>query len=734
MSGTSAKGSRLSTGLFYGIAAAVSLVVGLYISAFMSLAAGYWSGDASAFPRSSLGLLSYAGALPLAAFVFALLYSADRFRKIPRWLIRHRFALSGAVLVICCVLGVSGSSIGIWPQYLGDDGIRNTLFGIPRGIRSDEWAVNTPFIFSQVETGAQEVSPVIRGGNTSVTLSPALPAWTFSVLFRIPYWGYLVLGEAGGLAFAWVGRLLALALATFELTRLITKGDDGLSACAALLVTFAPVVQWWSASVLLILGQCLVLCLNAMICADRRWKRWLLALLLSYLLCCYALELYPAWQVPLFYVFAAAGVYVCYQAKVDRGVSWRALIGPIILPFLAAAVVCIGVVAFCLWSARDVVAITSATVYPGQRSESGGDRLSAITSYLGNCAIMPVAPFTAEAIAPNVCEASVAIALFPIGFVLAVVKMVRHRDARPLFLLIPYVFFSLYAVIGFPSVLARFTLMSNVPVTRLAYPLGYLDIMLVVYACAMGADGTGGRVREYRQMGLGVRVLIAAVVAVAYAAIMAARAFFLLLEGFSAVIYLFVGAFFAIGAFVVLLPEDAVRAHDRSRGQFLALWTVLVVCAGLCVNPVQLGVAELMEDDVVKMVDKVEQSDPDGMWVGDSSIIAQSCLVTGAKTLNSVNSYPNLDLWHRIDPDGENEDVYNRYAHILVEMTDADEGSFQLLVPDTFLVTLTGEDVVDLGIDYWLSAHDLTAYDSETVAFEPLAEADGLTVYHVKRL
>ena len=41
--------------------------------------------------------------------------------------------------------------------------------------------------------------------------------------------------------------------------------------------------------------------------------------------------------------------------------------------------------------------------------------------------------------------------------------------------------------------------------------------------------------------------------------------------------------------------------------------------------------------------------------------------MVGAKTVNSVNVYPDLDKWHVIDPNGQYEEVYNRYAHILVD-------------------------------------------------------------------
>lgn len=42
--------------------------------------------------------------------------------------------------------------------------------------------------------------------------------------------------------------------------------------------------------------------------------------------------------------------------------------------------------------------------------------------------------------------------------------------------------------------------------------------------------------------------------------------------------------------------------------------------------------------------------------------------MSGASVINSTNTYPDLEKWSKIDEEGKYEDVYNRYAHINVEI------------------------------------------------------------------
>lgn len=79
-----------------------------------------------------------------------------------------------------------------------------TLIGISRSIRSDEWAVNTPMMISQYFNNAAPFpyfSETIRGALTDVFIVYGQPVLNIVEIFRPFHWGYLLLSPAKGLAF-----------------------------------------------------------------------------------------------------------------------------------------------------------------------------------------------------------------------------------------------------------------------------------------------------------------------------------------------------------------------------------------------------------------------------------------------------------------------------------------------------------------------------------------------------
>ena len=169
-------------------------------------------------------------------------------KKIGEWLYKYRYAIAIIIFILCIFLEISGSSIGMWKNWGGmnvdADGV---LFGKPRSIRSDEWAVLTPMMFSQYFDGFNYFSNLIRGGNTDVFMIYGLPTLNLMQVFRPFQIGFLFLGIAKGLSFFWCGRGIALFLVMFELAMILTKKNKLLSLLAAIMITLAPMIQWWFA-------------------------------------------------------------------------------------------------------------------------------------------------------------------------------------------------------------------------------------------------------------------------------------------------------------------------------------------------------------------------------------------------------------------------------------------------------------------------------------------------------
>ncbi len=658
-------------------------------------------------------------------FVSTLLLSPHL--KVFDWIVDHRFLLAVGLLVVLVAFEISGSSISLWGPLLHGEAYEGVLLGVPRDIRSDEWLVFTPFSLSQVATGFHAVSPAMAGGGINTTMVYAQPAWALATLFRPFLWGYLALGAAKGLAFFWCARAIALVLVTYECMELLSDGNRRIAAYGAILVGFAPIIEWWFAVngtvELFVYGQGLVLALRHSLRAQSAIARWGWSLFLGWLLGCYALILYPAWQVPVAYAFGSLGIWVIIQwVHQKHDGPWGKVLPRHLLPLVVCTVFAIAAVGVCVYLAWDAVQATLDTVYPGKRFCVGGG----LTVWQPNSIATLVSPLWPELFEPNVSEDAAFVSLQPLGVLLAIICLVkcalqRKTDSGLICLLVGSAFLYAYGIMGFSPALSKITLLSNVQTLRVVIATGYLDIALLVRSLAVLSSrfATGDDAVSWKSH----------VVRVGGALVVAVGATFATLRGVPEIAGVKATVILFVAMAILLIPVFA-RKSSAAFGTMLLASSLVVLTVGMCVNPLQRGCDVLLRNPTLAEAKSIAENDPDTLWATDSAIVGQAFVSSGIPTLTSTNIYPNLDLWHRIDPDATNCDAYNRYAHVNLVMGEST--SFQNPTPDSILVTVTPDDVVKLGISYWYSNEDLTQWDTTSVRFKPLRVMQGGTVYHVE--
>ncbi|TXJ40439.1 DUF7657 domain-containing protein [Brachyspira pilosicoli] len=104
------------------------------------------------------------------------IYHKEKFLYIINYINRYRFAIAAIVFILCIIFEISGSSMGIYSNWLNTES--GVIFGESRGIRSDEWKVLTPFMLSQYENHTGKFpyfSDTIRGDKTDVYMVYGLP-------------------------------------------------------------------------------------------------------------------------------------------------------------------------------------------------------------------------------------------------------------------------------------------------------------------------------------------------------------------------------------------------------------------------------------------------------------------------------------------------------------------------------------------------------------------------------
>lgn len=184
---------------------------------------------------------------------------------------------------------------------------------------------------------------------------------------------------------------------------------------------------------------------------------------------------------------------------------------------------------------------------------------------------------------------------------------------------------------------------------------------------------------------------------------------------------------------VSVLVWRAHRSERILRWMCLLVLTIGLIGGGL-VNPVQKGLDFIEKSVLLDEIESVVAEDPDGKWIVEGMQYPNTnlTLLAGASTINSTNVYPAMERWNQLDPSGKYEDVYNRYAHILINLQEG-ETEFSLLYPDSFQVSVNTEDMKTLNVSYILSQNELEQYSDICAEIEKVKtiEAGQMFIYKV---
>lgn len=666
-------------------------------------------------------------------------------RQISRWLFTYRILIGVCIVVGLTLLKISGSSIAVWKDTLQSNVADGVLFGIPRGIRMDELVVNTPSAFSQTWTGYSPVSNLLRGAPTDVTVIYAQPCWSFSTLFRPFLWGYLLLGSEMGLAFFWTGRLITLFLISIEMGMLLSDKRRGISVAFACLVTFSTVVQWWFAvngiAELLIFGQALVLVLHHFLRTDNVRVRALLALLLSWLATGFLLVFYPAWQIPFFYIFLAVGIgdLVAWLRGIERSERKRRLTQALPILGLAFALVAI-FAAISILPVWDTVKASMNTEYPGHRFDYGGGYAD---QYTGLEALFMWIPSLFNSLqatfsAINSCELSGFYSLFPLGLCFGIVGQILARKSGNscsptiISLVLSEALLLIYIVFGLPAPIAELSLLASSRVIRAAQIIGYADISIIIATApvfirfASESFNRGSRKGERSPY---TRFAVIAGVGII-------GSYLLLCVYMTHYVF---GLRWGFTAFAILLISSTILAlilacFDRKYDRVLLICAIATTVAGLCVNPVQVGAGPLLNSETYHSIQRIAAED-DSLWAGDDSKLGQLCVSAGAPCINSVNTYPVLERWSQLDQNGQYASIYNRYAHIYINIVgpESDEPIFSTHpYADSFITALNADDLYAMGVRYYVSFRDdLEQLPGDNHKFILLESTESVYIYQI---
>jgi hypothetical protein len=599
-------------------------------------------------------------------------------------------------VVLLSVLGIHGSSIGIYNQifYGPDYKDPNLLFGEVRPVRSDEYMVSTPWALAQVKNGLEEPNTLYLA-TQDISISDA-PTDNWAGLFEPQNWAFAILPVEQAFAFRWWIKAYMLTLAAYMLFMMISKNDIAVSIMAALSLTFSPFIQWWySTSVTEIASYGLFAFIFFLkLINDRTWDAKIRdSLLLIFFAICFALTLYPPFQIPFAVLLLFGGIGYLFT-KIPA--MSKSEIGRLAFNMGLIVVTVGAILAFYYVSNRNAFQALAGTVYPGIRESHGGDMMpfKALAGFY-NMQLQENSRKIPPILNHNQSEAAsfffFSFFLLPF-FLYHIISSIIHKEPIDWPLLLTMLVLCallVWGVIGFPARLARMLLFNHVDSYRMLFMFGVANHLLMLYYL-------------YRVI---IRLTPAyKIVAVLYS-LGVAIIIYMIGRDLRAIEPNYIGS--TIKILLISLASGIMMfllLYQKGR-LFFGLFLAFTLMSTYYVNPFYRGLSPLLGSQIAEAIQRIQQENPQAAWVVyDNFQFGNYLAANGAHVLNGTYYYPNLEFWSHFDPNHRYEKIYNRYAHILVSAADNSKIKFKLQQNDLVQMNISPCSSIfdELGIKYYV--------------------------------
>ncbi|MCA9383250.1 hypothetical protein KC909_02690, partial [Candidatus Dojkabacteria bacterium] len=507
------------------------------------------------------------------------------------------------------------------------------------------------------ENNFEHVNNNIGAGQEMTVLYDA-PSNHCSGLFRVYNWGYYFLPKSYAFAFKWWIRGALLIIASFLLTKQITR-DNFLSTFGSIALFFSPLIQWWY-SVFVVDGATYLLfsiyfLIKIIDSEDRSATyKYLALLLLSSTLLLFIV--YPPYIILSAFVLLIyfIGSYLNNRAEPKQKLILTSLTG-----ILAGLI--FGLFMFDL---KDIIQIISNTTYPGSRiTEGGGYSFYKIPYYFFNIlSTLHSGELPLEL--HNLSEASGIIPLYlisiPITAFFTVIKIIKKQKINYVntMLMILFLFILAWMLFGIPYPISSLLLLNKIPHNRSIHILSIINFIGIFHF--LNSKDTFHKKINYK------------IFAYIYSFVLI---FFLALYGISLdrlspdFITALELTLILVFSWVIILTYFL-----KQKKFFVILLLLFSFISTYKVNPVYQGTYALTDITPIVELKDISANNNDARWVVfDDSTLSSMLIANGVPVISGLQLYPNFEFWEEFDKENEFNDNYNRYGHITFASTESEE-------------------------------------------------------------
>jgi hypothetical protein len=631
-------------------------------------------------------------------------------KKICSVMFQYRWFIAGVILVFLVINRYNGDSLTMYnlcvQQGEGNDYIE-TVIGTPRSVRSDEWVVSAPTSLSTqfLEEPYGKYNNIMRGtdtvnGRNMTFYSLVNPIYTIGILLEN------IFGYDYQYSFTWYAPIFLAFLLTIEFFLIITKGRKLLSFTGSCMLLLSSYYLWWGFPSWILYTHGAFVCMYYFFNTESFKKKIFFAYGTGLFAALFVLVLYPAWQVPVGYTALAVLIWMLHE-------NWekiKKLTKSDIVMMVLAFIFCAAIIISYIYAQREYTTSITQTVYPGKRVSTGGFSIDKLFNY---CAAL-LFPFKDPA---NASESGTVINFFPIPMLMSAYLWWKSKKKNWLVsgLLMVGCFLTVYTTLGLPMIIAKLTLMTYSTAQRAVDILGYVQVLLFLLIFSE-YDG----VEKLPKKAAGIIAVLMSAVTI-YGSNRN-------LNGYMGKLYPVVIAVVIVWIMFVILS----RCSEKKNKQMFVTIIIVSLITGVYVRPIEKGTDAIYSKPLAKEIQKIVKQDSQSLWLayGDGIVLQSFSISCGARTINSVNKYPNWELWKKLDPEGKYENNYNRYAHISLDFTE-DDTSVDLIQEDYIQLNLSYKDIELTDAKYIVSTTKLSE-EHEFVTFNEIYSEAGSYIYEIQ--
>lgn len=625
-----------------------------------------------------------------AAFVFIIFKNEKLYKNLIENFFKFRWLIYLIVFIICILFKLHGSSIGVYNTYFKekiDSRENSTLLGVPRMIRSDEFNVLTPYYISQTYNDFNKNSDMMSLTPQNMIIGYNAPVKDITILAKPLDWGYMLLGKDYGLSWYWCMKTLLLFAFALECMLIFTKNKE-LSIIGAFLVAFGPATLWWFAPHMpdvILWAMAILSTMYYYLSTEKRWLKNILMVIIPFIISEFVIALFPSFQVGLGIFAFVMLIMLIIRDKIQLFKCGKQNLRHVVLIILTMSLV-----GYFIVTNKEALLATMNTAYPGNRISTGGN--GTFASLFTNLATIFL-PYKSIQFS-NESEMSTYIhfgffifLLFPSLFKI----MKKNKDRNLLIgvaILIILLIYGMFVVVGFPAWLAKITLFSRI--NRMGMVFGLISVFFTIWGF--------NAIIKYRDKINPIYYFICAVV---FCMINVLFIDINLRQYIAWPLYII-----EILAFFIILVGIYIKWEKSA----LLILMGLLIFGTITINPIVTGTSDIYNHPSAKKIQEISNKNKNAYWVGYNSLVSQNYIImNGGKSLFAVNFYPDKKKWEILDPEGKNEEFYNRYSNFIVTFTEHEGDEILITNPqaDLVKVELNLKNFVDIKAKYIMSQIEL---------------------------